>query len=86
MNSIGAKSGEVATVSLPAVTTFRLAVVASGFVPVGALAELLPQPARTEASIKAARAKLTIFFIFIFSFAVGLIDGCIIARILYKCN
>ena len=86
MNSIGAKSGEVATVSLPAVTTFRLPVVASGFAPVEVLAELLPQPARTEASIKAARTKLTIFFIFIVSFAVGLIDGCIIARILYKCN
>ena len=65
---MGAKSGEVATVRVPGVTVFTLA----------AESDLAPQPAIREASIRAARSKLTNFFIFIFSFAVGLIDERII--------
>ena len=61
---MGAKSGEVATVSLPEVTVFTLEL------PVELEAEL-PQPAKTDISIIAARIRDTIFFIFIFSFALG---------------
>ena len=93
MNSMGAKSGEVATVRTPGVTVLisaaaavSSAAVVSAAAAVVEVEVVLPQPASIAASISAARIKLTVFFIFIDSFSPGLIVGCIIARILCNFN
>ena len=71
VNSMGAKSGEVATVRTPGVTVLISAAAAVSSAAVVEVEVVLPQPTSIAANISAARIKLTVFFIFIDSFSPG---------------